>query len=129
MKVIIGDNSLNLKAGGSLANIDRGPRGYSAYEVAVQNGFEGSETAWLASLVGAKGDTGEPGKDGERGLDGPRGKEGPPGPQGKDGASGITVFSIDTYGHLIGTSENAENLDDYSLGADGHLYLEIEEEV
>ena len=129
MKIKIGDNSLNLKAGGSLANIDRGPRGYSAYEVAVQNGFSGSESEWLASLVGAKGDTGEPGKDGERGLDGPRGKEGPPGPQGKDGSSGITVFSIDSSGHLIGTSESAESLDDYSLGVDGHLYLEIEEEV
>lgn len=31
-------------------------RGYSAYEVAVQNGFEGSETEWLASLKGEPGD-------------------------------------------------------------------------
>lgn len=27
-------------------------RGYSAYEIAVQNGFEGTEEEWLASLVG-----------------------------------------------------------------------------
>ena len=26
-------------------------RGYSAYEIAVQNGFTGSEEEWLASLV------------------------------------------------------------------------------
>lgn len=31
-------------------------RGYSAYEIAVQNGFEGSETEWLASLKGEPGD-------------------------------------------------------------------------
>src|SRR5690606_21799707 len=31
----------------------RGLRGLSAYEVAVVNGFEGSEVEWLASLIGA----------------------------------------------------------------------------
>ena len=30
-------------------------RGYSAYEVAVRNGFEGSEEAWLRSLAGSGG--------------------------------------------------------------------------
>ena len=33
-------------------------RGYSAYEVAVINGFKGTEAEWLASLKGEKGDTG-----------------------------------------------------------------------
>lgn len=32
-------------------------RGYSAYEIAVHNGFEGSESEWLASLQGADGKT------------------------------------------------------------------------
>jgi len=32
-------------------------RGYSAYEIAVQNGFEGSQQEWLASLQGADGKT------------------------------------------------------------------------
>lgn len=32
-------------------------RGYSAYEIAVINGFEGTEEEWLASLKGDKGDT------------------------------------------------------------------------
>lgn len=31
-------------------------RGYSAYEIAVQNGFEGTEQEWLASLKGEPGD-------------------------------------------------------------------------
>ena len=34
-----------------------GIRGYSAYEVAVQNGFVGSETEWLESLKGTDGHT------------------------------------------------------------------------
>lgn len=33
-------------------------QGLSAYEVAVQNGFVGTETQWLASLKGDKGNTG-----------------------------------------------------------------------
>lgn len=43
------------------------PRGKSAYEVAVENGFSGTETEWLASLKGA---TGAPGADGKDGTDG-----------------------------------------------------------
>lgn len=42
-------------------------RGYSAYEIAVLNGFIGTEEEWLASL---KGDKGEDGKDGKNGTDG-----------------------------------------------------------
>ena len=33
---------------------------YSAYEVAVKNGFEGTEAEWLESLKGEKGDKGDP---------------------------------------------------------------------
>lgn len=42
---------------------DPGEQGLSAYQVAVNAGFSGSVNQWLASLVGAKGDTGDPGKD------------------------------------------------------------------
>ncbi len=35
---------------------ERGDPGKSAYQVAVDNGFEGTEAEWLASLVGPKGD-------------------------------------------------------------------------
>lgn len=37
-----------------------GTRGYSAYEVAVQNGFVGTEQEWLDSLVGPQGEPGTP---------------------------------------------------------------------
>lgn len=39
-------------------------RGYSAYEVAVLNGFDGTEEAWIASLKGDKGDKGDRGNAG-----------------------------------------------------------------
>ena len=45
---------------------DKGDDGLSAYQIAVINGYQGSQTEWLASLVGAtgpKGDKGDAGKD------------------------------------------------------------------
>lgn len=47
---ISGKGTLN----GSLQSI-LGKDGYSAYEIAVKNGFDGSEEDWLASLKGEKG--------------------------------------------------------------------------
>lgn len=38
----------NLKISGDLSNL--GIRGYSAYEIAVKNGFVGTEEEWLESL-------------------------------------------------------------------------------
>ena len=38
-----------------MVDIHRGPQGYSAYEIAVQEGYEGTVTDWLASLVGPQG--------------------------------------------------------------------------
>ena len=43
------------------------PRGKSAYEIAKENGFNGTETEWLASL---KGEPGAPGASGKDGTDG-----------------------------------------------------------
>lgn len=37
-----------------------GPSGESAYEIAVRNGFSGSEAEWLASLVGQPGEAAPP---------------------------------------------------------------------
>lgn len=37
----------------------KGNPGKSAYQVAVDNGFVGTEEEWLASLKGAKGDPGD----------------------------------------------------------------------
>lgn len=43
------------------------PRGKSAYEIAKENGFNGTEAEWLASLKGEPGAAGASGKDGENG--------------------------------------------------------------
>ncbi|GIN93322.1 hypothetical protein J22TS1_43730 [Siminovitchia terrae] len=48
----------------------KGEPGDSAYEIAVKNGFEGTEQEWLASLKGPKGDPGAKGADGKDGKDG-----------------------------------------------------------
>lgn len=47
----------------------RGDPGASAYEVAVENGFKGSEEEWLASLVGPQGGQGPAGYTPVRGKD------------------------------------------------------------
>lgn len=78
----------------------KGPQGDSAYQVALNNGFKGTEEAWLATLVGAQGPQGPvgpqgtpgvkgvDGKDGRQGVDGKPGKDGAPGPQGPQGEVG-----------------------------------------
>ena len=53
--------------------------GKSAYDLAVENGFEGTEAEWLESLkgaTGAKGEKGDPGEAGVAGKDGEAGKDG-----------------------------------------------------
>lgn len=56
---------------GSWKNVGpiQGPEGKSAYDLAVENGFEGTMEEWIESLKGEIG---------------PQGPEGPPGPPGKD---------------------------------------------
>ena len=54
-------------------------RGYSAYEIAVQHGYTGTEEEWLASLHGADGATGPQGETGATGQQGPKGDKGDPG--------------------------------------------------
>lgn len=45
-----------------------GADGKSAYEIAVENGFLGTEVEWLASLKGEQGEQGTPGINGDNGL-------------------------------------------------------------
>ena len=65
--------------------------GESAYEIAVRNGFEGSEKEWLESLVGKDGSDGKDGKDGENGKDGINGADGQDGKDGEDGKDGVSA--------------------------------------
>lgn len=85
-----------------------GPEGKSAFAIAVENGFVGTETEWLATLEGPqgpqglpgiqgepgppgiKGDPGERGLQGIQGVPGPTGATGPKGDTGLPGATGAT---------------------------------------
>ena len=67
-----------------------GADGKSAYLLAVEHGYSGSESEWLASLKGEKGDAGQPG---ERGEKGDPGEQGIPGEKGDTGAAGKDGFS------------------------------------
>ncbi|MGW9280711.1 hypothetical protein ACWGSA_00770 [Streptomyces diastaticus] len=95
--------------------------GLSAYEVAVAEGFAGTEAEWLESLegpMGPQGQRGETGATGERGDDGRSayavavaegfagteaewlesliGPEGPQGPAGADGTGAGTVTAVNS---------------------------------
>lgn len=58
------DKEINFKIPTGPAG-ETGADGKSAYQIAVDGGFEGDETAWLSSLKGEPGEKGDPGKDGK----------------------------------------------------------------
>lgn len=84
-----------------------GAPGESAYQLAVDNGFVGTEAEWLASLHGAQGPKGDPGTPGATGTQGPKGDPGTPGATGAQGPpgsnprgpwnSGLTVTKGDVF--------------------------------
>ena len=63
-------------SGGTGEKGEKGNPGLSAYEVAQENGYTGTEKEWLASLKGATGAKGADGKNGADGKQGPAGKDG-----------------------------------------------------
>ena len=67
-----------------------GAPGKSAYEIALEQGFKGTEKEWLASLVGPQGPEGKTGAQGPAGPQGPKGDTGDTGPQGPKGDTGDT---------------------------------------
>ena len=56
------------------ANGEKGTDGKSAYQIAVEQGYQGSESDWLSSLKGDKGEKGNTGAKGNPGQDGAEGK-------------------------------------------------------
>lgn len=73
-----------------------GRRGKSAYEVAVEQGFNGTEAEWLESLKGERGDRGL------QGVRGPIGITGETGEQGIRGLKGDTPTIIDDMWYISG---------------------------
>ena len=86
-----------------------GVDGKSAYQIAVDNGYPGTEQAWLASLKGEKGDKGDTGAAGEKGE---KGDKGDPGKDGTD--VDLTSYAKKTdlsqYLPLHGTADKAKDL-------------------
>lgn len=73
-----------------------GPAGLSAYQLAIQTGFSGTQAEWVASLqglAGPAGPAGAPGPQGPAGIPGTPGAgssvPGPAGPQGLQGTQGL----------------------------------------
>lgn len=97
---VVGDNLILSTVNGQTIDAGnvRGEDGYigvdgkSAYEVAVENGFVGTEAEWLEYLrqgpVGPQGPQGEPGPQGIQGIQGIQGETGPQGEQGIQGIQG-----------------------------------------
>lgn len=85
------DELLPVPAPDGTPGVQQGPAGASAFEVAVAEGYSGTVTQWLASLVGpagATGATGPTGPTGATGAQGPAGATGATGPQGPKGDTG-----------------------------------------
>lgn len=127
-KLIAGDG---IKINGNVISADA----KSAYVIALEHGFIGSEDEWLASLKGAKGEKGEQGLQGIQGEKGQNGKDGTNGTNGIDGVDGkdgigITNAEINISGELIltysnGTSANLGKV----VGADGKDGADLSNEV
>jgi hypothetical protein len=89
----------------------QGPRGYtgaagvSAYRVALDNGFVGTEADWLASLIGAEGPRGETGIQGETGRPAVilSGAGAPPSDQGLPGDYWLNETTSTLYGPRTGS--------------------------
>lgn len=104
----------------------------SAYVIALEHGFIGSEDEWLASLKGEQGEKGEQGIQGIQGEKGQNGKDGTNGTNGIDGKDGIGITNaeINISGELIltysnGTSANLGKI----VGADGKDGADLSNEV
>jgi hypothetical protein len=74
-----------------------GADGKSAFQIAVDNGFVGTEAQWLASLAGAAG------ADGDVGPQGPAGPAGAEGAEGAAGVDGKSAFEVAVESGFVGT--------------------------
>ena len=98
------------------ASTASGADGASAYDVAVANGFTGTETEWLASLIGPTGPQGPQGNAGPAGADGATGAQGPKGDTGDQGIQGIQGPQGPAGADGVRTASTAFG---YSTGAGG----------
>ena len=102
---------LGLAAAMALPLAACGEAGKSAYDIAVELGFVGTEEEWLESLRGPQGEKGE------QGEQGPQGEKGEQGEQGEAGTPGATpTITINEDGYWV---INGEVTDVKAEGQDG----------
>lgn len=102
---------LGLTAAMALPLAACGEAGKSAYDIAVEHGFVGTEEEWLESLRGPQGEKGE------QGEQGPQGEKGEQGEQGEAGTPGTTPsITINEDGYWV---INGEVTDVKAEGQDG----------
>lgn len=110
-----------------------GSDGLSAYQIAVKNGFSGSETEWLDSLKGERGAQGLPGErgsDGLNGKDGERGEKGEQGErglQGERGSDGLSAYQIAVNNGFSGSETEWLASLKGEQGTDAAQYAELQE--
>lgn len=90
----------------------KGEDGKSAYQIALDEGFEGSETDWLASLKGKDGKDGINGTDGKPGIDGTNGVD------GKTPVKGVDYFTQAEIQQIENNAAAKVDLSDYTKSAD-----------
>lgn len=99
-------------------------RGASAYEIAVANGYVGTEEQWLESLKGEKGDKGDPftwddlTAEQKKELTGPKGDKGD---KGDTGGIGYVFFESDNDGHLYVVIAEGTDEISFRISDDGKL--------
>lgn len=91
-------------------------RGYSAYQIAVKNGYAGTEKEWIASIIGVEGksayevakETGYTGTKAEwiASLKGEKGDPGIKGDPGNNGANGQSAYQIAVQKGFVGDEES-----------------------
>lgn len=94
-----------------------GCMGKSAYDIAVENGFVGSESEWLDSLKGKDGIDGEKGEKGDVGEKGDQGERGLTGWEGEDGSYVVNSY-VDDKNHLIVELSDGKTIDAGYIGLD-----------
>ena len=116
---------------------EKGKDGKSAYEIAIEHGFVGTEAEWLESLKGVDGKNGVdglPGKDGKSGADGLPGRDGINGTDGKSayiiavehGFSGTENEWLQSLKGADGKDGITPNMSNYATKAD---IAELQEQI
>ena len=96
-------------------------RGASAYEIAVANGYVGTEEQWLESLKGEKGDKGDPFTWDDLTAEQKKELTGPKGDKGDTGGICYVFFESDNDVHLYVIIAEGTDEISFRISDDGKL--------